>query len=463
MPARQAARAPATAATGDSICAPRSPVRCTALGTFRADAARSLSKENGSDVGVARWRGASWTCLRSPRLVAPIRANASGRPLIYCSTGDLDESYTPRYARRIHCRATRLAPPCEGRDERLAVRDRPRARHRRHRVRRRERRAAPARARRSGARVRAARLGRARTWRDSRSSSSRATCGTPTRCGARCAAAAACSTSRRTTGCWARDPRELYATNVLGTVHVMEACLAEGVERVVHTSTVGTVGLSDAPRPVRRGNAARARAAHEPLQAVEGRGRARSRSPTSRAGSRVVVVNPSAPVGAWDVKPTPTGRDPPRLRAREAPRVRGHRAQRHPRARRRGGPPARGGARPRRRALHPRPPEHDARRDPRRGRRGARPRAAPRAAPLLRRARGRSARHRGVSPRHPPAAGGRARRRAHGTAPHVLRSRGRRCASSGSRRPRCAARSRTRSRWFDERGYLDRARQGRAS
>src|SRR5512146_1524447 len=42
---------------------------------------------------------------------------------------------------------------------------------------------------------------------------------------------------------WARDPTELYESNVLGTANVLEACVAAGVERVVHTSTVGTIGL----------------------------------------------------------------------------------------------------------------------------------------------------------------------------------------------------------------------------
>src|SRR5690242_15131548 len=48
---------------------------------------------------------------------------------------------------------------------------------------------------------------------------------------------------------WARDPRELYESNVRGTVNVCEACLAEGVERVVYTSTVGTIGLAALPAP----------------------------------------------------------------------------------------------------------------------------------------------------------------------------------------------------------------------
>lgn len=106
---------------------------------------------------------------------------------------------------------------------------------------------------------------------------------------------------------WARDPRELYASNVQGTVHVMEACLAEGVERVVHTSTVGTIGLSALPPPC-----------DEATQLAPGQLTShykRSKLAAERAalsfaarGLAVVVVNPSAPIGAHDVKPTPTGR-----------------------------------------------------------------------------------------------------------------------------------------------------------
>jgi len=106
---------------------------------------------------------------------------------------------------------------------------------------------------------------------------------------------------------WARDPRELYESNVQGTVHVMDACLAEGVERVVYTSTVGTIGLSVHPNPCDETT---------PLMAGQLTSHyKRSKLEAERAalafverGLPLVVVNPSAPVGPWDAKPTPTGR-----------------------------------------------------------------------------------------------------------------------------------------------------------
>src|SRR6185369_2945954 len=42
---------------------------------------------------------------------------------------------------------------------------------------------------------------------------------------------------------WSERPSAVYESNVQGTANVMDACLQQGVERVVYTSTVGTIGL----------------------------------------------------------------------------------------------------------------------------------------------------------------------------------------------------------------------------
>ncbi len=106
---------------------------------------------------------------------------------------------------------------------------------------------------------------------------------------------------------WARDPRELHDTNVRGTIHVLDACLAIGVERVVHTSTVGTIGLAALSGPCDE---------RTPLAPGQICGHyKRSKLDAERAalsyaerGLPVVVVNPTAPIGPWDAKPTPTGK-----------------------------------------------------------------------------------------------------------------------------------------------------------
>lgn len=104
---------------------------------------------------------------------------------------------------------------------------------------------------------------------------------------------------------WAKDPQELYLSNVDGTRSLLEAARRAGVERVVYTSTVGCIGiphegLGDETTPVSleemAGDYKRSKFLAEQV-ALE----------FARSGLPVVIVNPTAPVGDHDVKPTPTG------------------------------------------------------------------------------------------------------------------------------------------------------------
>jgi dihydroflavonol-4-reductase len=102
------------------------------------------------------------------------------------------------------------------------------------------------------------------------------------------------------------DPAAMYASNVDGTENVMAAATACGVDRVVYTSTVGTLGLRRAGEPADEttpvsirnmvGHYKRSKFLAE--RVVES---------WAARGLPVVVVNPSAPVGERDVKPTATG------------------------------------------------------------------------------------------------------------------------------------------------------------
>jgi len=107
---------------------------------------------------------------------------------------------------------------------------------------------------------------------------------------------------------WARDPGEIFAVNVEGTRQVMQEALRAGVERVVYTSSVATLGLradgspadESVPLSVEEGIGAYKRskiAAERLVEAMVGRDRLPA-----------VIVNPSTPIGPRDVKPTPTGR-----------------------------------------------------------------------------------------------------------------------------------------------------------
>jgi dihydroflavonol-4-reductase len=105
---------------------------------------------------------------------------------------------------------------------------------------------------------------------------------------------------------WVLDEEPMYATNVQGTLNVLAAARLHKVGRVIHTSTVGALGvvkgaqgtedtpvtLDDMVGPYKRSKFLAEQAA---LAAA-------------REGLPVVVVNPSTPIGPLDYKPTPTGR-----------------------------------------------------------------------------------------------------------------------------------------------------------
>jgi dihydroflavonol-4-reductase len=105
---------------------------------------------------------------------------------------------------------------------------------------------------------------------------------------------------------WVPDPAAMYAANVDGTRNVIEASRRARVERIVHCSTVGALGIppdragtEDTPVSIEKmvGPYKRSKFIAERV-ALE----------AARAGVPVVVVNPSTPVGPMDLKPTPTGR-----------------------------------------------------------------------------------------------------------------------------------------------------------
>jgi dihydroflavonol-4-reductase len=107
---------------------------------------------------------------------------------------------------------------------------------------------------------------------------------------------------------WARNRAEIVANNVEGTRIVMQEALRAGVERVVYTSSVATLGLRA------DGTAADESVA---LAVAEGIGAyKRSKVAAERLVEAMVandalpavIVNPSTPIGPRDVKPTPTGR-----------------------------------------------------------------------------------------------------------------------------------------------------------
>ncbi len=100
---------------------------------------------------------------------------------------------------------------------------------------------------------------------------------------------------------WSKNPQDLYDSNVEGTRHLLAA--AKNAERIVYTSTVGCIAMPDGDEasPISidemTGHYKRSKWLAEQV-ALE----------AARAGLPVVIVNPTAPIGDHDRKPTPTGR-----------------------------------------------------------------------------------------------------------------------------------------------------------
>lgn len=110
---------------------------------------------------------------------------------------------------------------------------------------------------------------------------------------------------------WMRDYAPMYAANVEGTRNVLTAANRAGCSRIVYTSTVGCIGL-----PVNRNGST------VPTDETAPCSESQMTNPYKRSkwqaeevalefaagGAPVVIVNPTAPIGPRDVKPTPTGR-----------------------------------------------------------------------------------------------------------------------------------------------------------
>jgi dihydroflavonol-4-reductase len=106
---------------------------------------------------------------------------------------------------------------------------------------------------------------------------------------------------------WVRDPEQMYRSNVEGTRAIIRAAQESGVRRVIYTSSVATMGFTreghiageDSPVSIKEmvGHYKRSKFMAEQIALEAG-----------NSGANVVVVNPTTPIGEYDIKPTPTGR-----------------------------------------------------------------------------------------------------------------------------------------------------------
>lgn len=105
---------------------------------------------------------------------------------------------------------------------------------------------------------------------------------------------------------WQRDRDLLYQSNVLGTRNVLAAAKAAGIERSVYTSSVAAIGIDPSGQPTTEQY-------QSPVERLIGDYKQskywaeQEAVKAARSGQDIVIVNPSTPIGAYDIKPTPTG------------------------------------------------------------------------------------------------------------------------------------------------------------
>lgn len=106
---------------------------------------------------------------------------------------------------------------------------------------------------------------------------------------------------------WTPEPRILYECNVDGTQNILETAKDLGLEKIVYTSTVGALAV---PKEGGPGNE-ETPVVFEEITGHYKRSKYLAEQVALRMakqGLPIVIVNPSAPIGPRDIKPTPTGK-----------------------------------------------------------------------------------------------------------------------------------------------------------
>ena len=104
---------------------------------------------------------------------------------------------------------------------------------------------------------------------------------------------------------WSKNPSSIYAANVRGTENILHAAVHSDVRKVVYTSTESTIGIE--------GDSLGTEARTASINQLAGDYK-RSKLLAEqialeycRKGAPIVIVNPTMPIGPWDIKPTPSG------------------------------------------------------------------------------------------------------------------------------------------------------------
>ncbi|HEX9045704.1 MAG TPA: hopanoid-associated sugar epimerase [Verrucomicrobiae bacterium] len=110
---------------------------------------------------------------------------------------------------------------------------------------------------------------------------------------------------------WMRDYAPMYRVNVEGTRNILEAAGNAKCQKIVYTSTVGCVGLPKENGAIVPANEDEV-ASDEQLMCAYKRSKFQAEAVALELFKKkdlpIIIVNPSAPVGPGDVRPTPTGK-----------------------------------------------------------------------------------------------------------------------------------------------------------
>ena len=107
---------------------------------------------------------------------------------------------------------------------------------------------------------------------------------------------------------WVPKPNEIYENNVTGTENLMEEALSLGIEKIVYTSSVAVLGkpiqgdVADEKTPVNVDQMI----GHYKKSKYLAEEKVKELYKTKKLP--VIIVNPAAPAGPRDIKPTPTGK-----------------------------------------------------------------------------------------------------------------------------------------------------------
>lgn len=107
---------------------------------------------------------------------------------------------------------------------------------------------------------------------------------------------------------WVPKAEEMYEVNVVGTRNIMHAALNAGIERVVYTSSVATLGFTRDGNPANEETPVSLKDMVGHYKRSKFMAEKEVKRFADEQGLPVVIVNPSTPVGPRDIRPTPTGR-----------------------------------------------------------------------------------------------------------------------------------------------------------